>query len=186
MLGQFWINWKNKKLCGTHWSVTLSEHRHPGRADSLQTVAIKGAPHCGAPPFLPAPPLHCSCAAPNTVMRIVAEPPQSARSSPALTVSTPPQASQRSFPVSASPLCGHQSDSPPCRLAPRPLHRRPLAAGRQDFAGTPPVPMGEKASPFSTSDRKAEMGRALSDPDGPSHCRGNPFEQCTLQNFLSD
>jgi hypothetical protein len=59
-----------------------------------------------------------------------------------------------------SPLIGHQSDPPPCRLALRPLHRRPPAAGRPDFVGKSPVPTGEKTSPVAASGRKAEMGWA--------------------------
>jgi hypothetical protein len=80
------------------------------------------------------------------------------------------------------------SPLPPIRSATLPAYSpaTPPAAGQPDFAGKPPVPMGKKASPGSTSGQKAEMGRALFDPDGPSHYRGSPFEQCTLQIFPSD
>jgi hypothetical protein len=87
-----------------------------------------------------------------------------------------------------SPLTPPPSPLPPIRSATLPAYSpaTPPAAGQPDFAGKPPVPMGKKASPGSTSGQKAEMGRALSDPDGPSHYRGSPFEQCTLQIFPSD
>jgi hypothetical protein len=57
-----------------------------------------------------------------------------------------------------SPLFGRHTGLPPCRLALRPLHHRPTVAGRPNFTGTSPVPMGEKTSPVFS--RKADMGWA--------------------------
>jgi hypothetical protein len=71
-----------------------------------------------------------------------------------------------------------KSSLPSTRLAPRPLHRRPPPAGRLDFASRPPVPMGAKTSLVFASGRKAEMGWAHPDPNGPSHCRSSPSAQC--------
>jgi hypothetical protein len=43
---------------------------------------------------------------------------------------------------------------------------------------------GEETSPGATSSRKAEMGQALSDPDGLSHCGGSSNEQYIMLFFL--
>jgi hypothetical protein len=74
------------------------------------------------------------------------------------TTSYPPSALSMSFPFRRVALlqadCSSEhpgalqpkSGSPSTGLAPRPLHHRPPAVGRPDFAGTPPAPMVEKNS----------------------------------------
>jgi hypothetical protein len=56
-------------------------------------------------------------------------------------------------------LFRRQTGPPPCRLALQPLHCHPTVAGRPDFIGKSPVPMGEDL-PCFVSGQKAEMGRA--------------------------
>jgi hypothetical protein len=98
----------------------------------LPLVAIKGAPHRGAPLFLPPPSLHCSCAATNTVVLIVVESPRTARSIPSSTASTPPQAPHRRvlLPQPLGPAgdpCSGMPTSFPHRWSPPPRTSLPMS-----------------------------------------------------------
>jgi hypothetical protein len=53
-----------------------------------------------------------------------------------------------------------KSGSPLTELAPRPLHRWPLAADRPDFVGKPAAPLGEESSLVSAMGRKGQVGRS--------------------------
>jgi hypothetical protein len=117
-LSRFWINWKKSKIVwGPLVSLTVRTsaprprrqcpirgHYHylsptvpsPHRFHSITSGGYKGStPRWSTPPFIPPPSLHHSCAALNTVVLTIAEPPRIAHSSPPLTVSIPPQALHR-------------------------------------------------------------------------------------------
>jgi hypothetical protein len=102
----------------------------------LPLVAIKGAPHRGAPLFLPPPLLHCSCAAPNTVVLIVAEPPRTARSIPSSTASTHPKhrTAEYSFPNRSAPA------GDPCSGMPTSFLHRRSPPPRTSLSVSPPSP----------------------------------------------
>jgi hypothetical protein len=136
-------------------------------------AAIKRTPLPVSSPF-PPPPLHRHCAPVPPSLSHRETPPQSPSKLPdtALSSAPTPGAPSTSLPTPSaapllhrhrspplglrrhgtplsgepSPLFGHQTGLPPNRLALQPLHRRTPAAGRPNFTGKSPVPMGEKVS----------------------------------------
>jgi hypothetical protein len=115
--------------CPSPWLCCLCSHPpFPQLAPPPSTAS--GGSKGSTPPwstlFLPPPPLHLSCAAPNTAMIIIIEPPQTARSSPSLTVRNHPRA-----------LVHRRATQRPSRLPPRPPVP-PSTVGSPSVAKAPP------------------------------------------------